>query len=165
MPATRYGRAKLELLRSLRELNLQYAWARIFFPYGPCEDERRLVPSIARALLRGESAACSSGRAIRDFIHVSELGRALAMLITSDVTGSINLGQGERTRIADVANLLGELAGRPDLIRLGARADRPNEPELLVPNLERQRSHLGFEPRISLREGLAAALAWWSARQ
>jgi len=165
LPATRYGRAKLELLRSLRELNFQYAWARIFFPYGPGEGERRLVPSIARALLRGEPAECSSGRAIRDFIDVSELGRALAMLITSDVSGSINLGQGERTRIADVANLLGELAGRPDLIRLGARADRPNEPELLVPNLERQRSHLGFEPRISLREGLAAALGWWSVRQ
>jgi nucleoside-diphosphate-sugar epimerase len=165
LPATRYGRAKLELLRSLRKLNFQYAWARIFFPYGPCEDERRLVPSIARALLRGEPAECSSGRAIRDFIDVSELGRALAMLITSDVSGSINLGQGESTRIADVANLLGELAGRPELIRLGARADRPNEPQLLVPNLERQRSHLGFEPRISLREGLAAALAWWSVRQ
>jgi len=85
------------------------------------------------------------------------------MLVSSDVSGSINLGQGERTRIADVANLLGELAGRPDLIRLCARADRPNEPQLLVPDLERQRSRLGFEPRISLREGLAAALGWWAS--
>jgi nucleoside-diphosphate-sugar epimerase len=164
-PATRYGRAKLELLQSLRELGVPYAWARIFFPYGPNEGERRLVPSIARALLRGEPADCSSGRAIRDFIDVRELGRAIAMLITSDVNGSINLGQGERTRIADVANLLGELAGRPDLIRLGARPDRPNEPQILVPDLERQRSHLGFEPRIGLREGLGAALEWWSVRQ
>jgi nucleoside-diphosphate-sugar epimerase len=161
LPATRYGRAKLELLRSLRKLDVQYAWARIFFPYGAGEGERRLVPSIARALLRGEPAECSSGRAIRDFIDVRELGRAIAMLITSDVIGSINLGQGECTRIADVANLLGELAGRPDLIRLGARADRPNEPEILVPDLERQRSHLGFESRIGLREGLVAALDWW----
>jgi nucleoside-diphosphate-sugar epimerase len=165
LPATRYGRAKLELLRSLRELNVRYAWARIFFPYGAGEGERRLVPSIARALLRGEPADCSSGRAIRDFIDVGELGRALAMLVTSDVNGSINLGQGKSTRIADVANLLGELAGRPDLIRLGARIDRPNEPEILVPDLGRQRSHLGFEPRIGLREGLAAALGWWSVQQ
>lgn len=165
LPATRYGRAKLELLRSLRGLNVQYAWARIFFPYGSGEGERRLVPSIARALLRGEPAECSSGRAVRDFIDVRELGRAIAMLVTSDVSGSINLGQGEYTRIADVASLLGELAGRPDLIRLGARADRPHEPQILVPDLGRQRSHLGFEPRIGLREGLAAALRWWSARQ
>jgi nucleoside-diphosphate-sugar epimerase len=165
LPATRYGRAKLELLRSLRNLDVPCAWARIFFPYGPGEGERRLVPSIARALLRGEPAECSSGRAIRDFIDVRELGRALALLITSEVNGSINLGQGERARIADVANILGELAGRPDLIRLGARADRPNEPEILVPDLERQRSHLGFEPRISLREGLGAALDWWRVRQ
>lgn len=164
-PATRYGRAKLELLRTLNRLHVEFAWARIFFPYGPGESERRLVPSIARALLRGEPAECSSGRQTRDFMDVRELGRALAMLVTSSVTGSINLGQGEGIRIGDVATLLGELAGRPDLIRLGVRADRPGEPEVLVPDLGRQRAYLGFAPRIGLRNGLAAALAWWSGRQ
>lgn len=164
-PVTRYGRAKLELLRSLKTLHVEFAWARIFFPYGPGERGRRLVPSIARALLAGSPADCSSGRQIRDFIDVRELGRAIAMLVTSGVTGSINLGQGEYTRVADVARLLGELAGRSDLVRLGARADRPGEPELLVPDLSRQRMHLGFAPRIGLHEGLAAALDWWSARQ
>lgn len=157
-PSTRYGRAKLALFHYLRTLNVEHAWARIFLAYGPGEDQRRLVPSIARALLSGEPAECSSGRQLRDFLDVRDLGRALAMLATSRVTGPINLGHGEERSIADVAMLLGQLAGRTDLVRLGALPDRPGEPLRLVPDLTRQAKELGFSPKISLRHGLADAL-------
>jgi nucleoside-diphosphate-sugar epimerase len=157
-PATSYGRAKLALFQHLRTLRVEHAWARIFLAYGRGEDQRRLVPSIARALLRGEPAACSSGRQLRDFIDVRELGRAVAMLASSSVTGSINLGQGEECSIADVAMLLGNIAGRPDLIRLGALPDRAGEPQRLVPDLTRQRDELGFAPEITLRQGLCDVL-------
>lgn len=157
-PATRYGRAKLALLQHLRTLPVGHAWARIFLAYGPGEDHRRLVPSIARSLLRGEPAACSSGRQLRDFMDVRELGRAIAMLASSRVTGSINLGQGEECSIADVVMLLGQLAGRPDLVKLGALPDRSGEPLRLVPDLTRQTEELGFSPKIALRRGLTDAL-------
>lgn len=164
VPTTRYGRAKLALLRYLRGLKVEHAWARIFFAYGPGEDQRRLVPSIARALVSGEPAPCSSGRQLRDFMDVRELGRALAMLASSRVTGSINLGQGEECSIADVAMLLGQLAGRSDLVRIGALPDRPGEPLRLVPDLTRQANELGFAPKISLRQGLEDALKSASTR-
>jgi nucleoside-diphosphate-sugar epimerase len=157
-PETRYGRAKLALYKHLMALPVASAWARIFLVYGPGEDERRLVPSIASALLRGEAARCSSGRQIRDFIDVRDLGRALAMLVSSKIIGPINLGQGQERSIADVARLLGQLAGRPDLIRLGALPDRPGEACRLVPDLTRQRKELGFAPNIDLRQGLKDAL-------
>jgi nucleoside-diphosphate-sugar epimerase len=163
-PATNYGRAKLALLRSLRNLPVEYAWARIFLVYGPHENDGRLVPSIARALLSGGAAECSSGRPLRDFIDVRELGRAISMLAASKVSGSINLGQGEETRIAEVAAMMGELAGRPDLVHLGAIPDRANEVRRLVPDLTRQREELDFAPRINLRQGLADALTWWSTQ-
>ena len=157
-PATRYGRAKLELLRHLQSLPIEHAWARIFFAYGPGEGPKRLVPSIIRGLLNGKAVDCSSGRQRRDFIDVRELGRAIAMLANSTVIGTINLGQGEECRIADLARMLGELAGHPELIRLGVLPDRPGEPERLVPDLTRQARELGFTPNISLREGLEDAL-------
>ena len=163
-PNTRYGRAKLALLRHLRSLPVDYAWARIFLAYGPGEGPKRLVPSIVRALTHGEPALCSSGRQRRDFIDVRELGRAIAALADSDVVGSINLGQGEEWSIAEVATLLGQLAGRPELIELGALPDRPGEPLRLVPDLGRQTDELGFVPRISLRQGLADALNSASGR-
>lgn len=116
------------------------------------------MPSIIRSLLLGEPALCSSGTHVRDFIDVRELGRAIAQLASSRVTGAINLGQGEDCSIAGVATTLGDLAGRPDLIRLGALPDRPGDPLRLVPDLDRQFTELGFEPRIGLRQGLSDAL-------
>ena len=55
-PATRYGRAKLALSRAAAEMAMPVAHARLFFPYGPGEDPRRLVPSVARAVLAGREA-------------------------------------------------------------------------------------------------------------
>jgi nucleoside-diphosphate-sugar epimerase len=52
---------------------------------------------------------------------------------------------------------MGELAGRPDLIRLGALLDRPGDPPSLIADTTRLGS-LGFRPAYTLRQGLAAAL-------
>lgn len=164
VPATLYGRSKLELLRYLRDLPVEHAWARIFLAYGPGEGVQRLVPSLARAVLAGKEVRCSSGQQVRDFIDVRELGRAIASLAMSELTGTINLGQGEDHTIGEVASLMGELSGRPDLIRLGALPDRAGEALRLSPDLSRQRDELGFTPAISLRQGLAEALSWWSTR-
>jgi nucleoside-diphosphate-sugar epimerase len=163
-PATRYGRAKLALLSHLRDLPIDHAWARIFYPYGEHENEHRLVPSIATALRDGRPALCSSGRQVRDFIDVRELGRSIALLAKSSLTGVINLGQGAPISIAQLAFLLGEIAGKPELIELGALPDRLGEPALLVPDLTRQTKELGFRPAIDLRRGLCDALKFWATR-
>jgi nucleoside-diphosphate-sugar epimerase len=161
---TRYGSAKLALLEHLRALPVEYAWARIFFAYGPHEDRRRLVPSVIRSVLRGAPASTSSGRQLRDFIDVRDLGRAIALLVDAPLKGVINLGHGTRTTIATLASTIGELAGRPDLIRLGELPDRPGEALALVPDLTRQTSELRFLPEIGLREGLEDAIAFWATQ-
>ena len=163
--ATRYGRAKLALLEHLRGLPVQFAWARIFFAYGLYEDARRLVPSVVRAVLRGEPARASSGRQMRDFIDIRDLGRALAQLAGAPLNGVINLGHGTSVTIGTLVSTIGELAGRPDLIRLGALPDRPGEAPVLVPDLSRQTRELGFLPAIGLREGLGDALAFWAGHE
>lgn len=160
-PMTLYGRSKLSLLQDLRRQSVAFAWVRIFNAYGPGENARRLVPSIVLSLLRGEVAQCSSGRQRRDFIDVRELGRAIALLVSAEVQGVINLGQGEETSVGRVALRLGELVGRPDLVKLGALPDREGEPPRLVPDLRRQTDELRFAPRIGLDEGLADAIAFW----
>lgn len=163
-PETLYGRSKLALLEHLAGLGIDYAWARIFLVYGEGEGERRLVPSVARALLTGQPAPCSTGEQLRDFMDVRDLGRAIAELAQAPFSGTINLGHGGFARIADVATLMGEIAGRPELVQLGALPSRPGEAPVLVPDLTRQEKEFGFHPGIGLREGLADALTYWSTR-
>ena len=49
-------------------------------------------------------------------------------------------------------------AGRPDLLEVGALAQRPGEPERLVADTARLRDEVGFRPARGLSEGIAAAV-------
>jgi nucleoside-diphosphate-sugar epimerase len=168
-PATLYGVAKDSLRRLLGAYaegeGLELAWGRLFFLYGPREAPSRLVPSVVNALLAGEPAETSSGTARRDFMHVADAAGAFAALVDSAVTGPVNIATGEAVPIAEVVQTLAELAGRPELVRLGALPDRPGEPQLVAAEVTRLREEVGYAPRVQLREGLADAIAWWRERR
>jgi nucleoside-diphosphate-sugar epimerase len=167
-PTTLYGVAKhgLHVVASAfaAQAGFGLAWGRIFILYGPGEDGRRLVGSVARALARGERAPCSHGRRFRDVLHVADVAAAFAALAASDVTGPVNIAAGKSVRISEIVGLLGWLAGRPDLILLGALPERPGEPEALVADTRRLRDEVGWRPRVSLEEGLRETLEWWQTR-
>jgi nucleoside-diphosphate-sugar epimerase len=161
-PATHYGRAKQEASEIVDAAGLSTATALLFFPYGPYEQPERLVPSIARRLLDGDEAPASTGTQVRDFIHVTDGGGALAALLDSDVNGSVNIASGEGTRIADVAEAIARIVGRRELLRLGGLPgdDRTS----VVASVARLRDEVGFVPRLSLEQGLRDAVEWWRQR-
>lgn len=164
-PSTLYGECKHALHR-IAECwgGLSVAWGRVFFLYGPGEHPARLVSSVASALARGEPAPCSSGEQVRDFLHVADVGRAFAALTASAVEGPVNVGSGERVSVREVVTRLGELAGRPELVELGALPERPDEPPELVADVGRLRDEVGFRPSLTLEEGLRGTLDWWRAQ-
>lgn len=166
VPSLLYGISKDATRRVLEAFcatrGMDFAWARLFFLYGPGEHKARLVPSVASALAAGQPARCSSGQGIRDFIDVRDAGAALATLAVSPITGAVNIGSGEAVSIAEVALMLGRLAGRPDLIRMGALPNRPAEPRRIVADTTRLRDEVRFLPQRTLVEGLTDALVQWS---
>ncbi|MBC7102128.1 MAG: NAD(P)-dependent oxidoreductase [Parvibaculum sp.] len=143
---------------------MSFAWARLFFLYGPGENPARLVSSVASALVRDSKAKVSRGLAVRDFMDVRDVGAALAKLALSQVKGAINIASGEGVRISDLVLKMGDLAGCPDLINIGALPDRPGDPPRIVADTRRLREELGFRPSISLEQGLGDALSYWRAR-
>lgn len=138
-----------------------FAWARLFFLYGPHEAPNRLVPSVVRNLIEGKAAPCSRGMAVRDFMDVRDAGAALASLALSKVEGPVNIGSGDGHSIAEVASKLGELSGRPELVRIGELPDRSGEPPFIVANVGRLRGEVGFRSTYSLEDGLSDTLHFW----
>lgn len=162
-PATPYGRAKAALAARLADLaqqhaTFQWSWARLFHLFGPGEDPRRLVSSVFRAVLRGEEAACASGRPVRDFASTWHVGDALAALARSDVTGPVNIGSGRAMTIADLVGLIGRLTGRSDLIRLGRLPDRPGEAPYVVADTTRLVREVGLHAPAATERDLARLL-------
>ncbi len=148
-----------------REVGLSLAWGRIFLLYGPGEDERRLVAHVIRALLAGSEAQTSDGTQVRDFLHVADVAGGFAALLDSPVEGAVNIASGDGVAIARVLALIGEEAGRPDLLRVGALPRRAGEPPRLVADTLRLRTEVGFTPALSLQDGIADTVAWWRARR
>lgn len=167
-PATLYGAAKhatrLVVESAAPELGIEVAWGRIFFLYGPGEPQRRLVSSVAGALVRDEPALTGPGDLRRDYLHVADAGAALVALFDSDVRGAVNIGSGEALPVRTLAEGVARAVGREELLDVGALAPRAGDPEELVADVTRLRDEVGFEPRIELDDGLAATVAWCRER-
>ena len=161
-PASIYGRAKLATARGLEAIDISSCWARLFFSFGPHEHPARLVPSVIRALLDGERAACTDGEQKRDFLFVDDVGRALATLLASDVRGAANVSSGTAVAVRDLVGRIGHQLDREHLIDFGARPRSADDPaELYGPPLVLDR--LGFSPAVALDEGIARSIAYWQS--
>jgi nucleoside-diphosphate-sugar epimerase len=164
-PATLYAAAKLaaNLIGAQRaaQVGIGFAWARLFYLYGPFEDERRLVPSLIQSLLDGKEFAATAGTQVRDYLHVEDVASAICALALQKVGGVYNVCSGEKTPVASLLTEVARIAGRPDLIRLGALPYRGWEPMFICGDNGRLKAATGWAPRQALTEGLAGTVAWW----
>ncbi|MDX2234186.1 MAG: NAD(P)-dependent oxidoreductase [Hyphomonadaceae bacterium] len=161
-PSTYYGACKDALRAALtgltREAGVSFCWPRMFFAYGPGENEARFVAHMARALLRGEPAEMTEGLQVRDFLYAGDIADALAEIVASDVTGVLNIGSGDPVQLRDIAFTLADQLGRRDLLRLGARAQKPHEPPRIIADMTRTHQALSWRARTSLNDGLARTI-------
>lgn len=166
-PASLYAAAKhgLHVVAEAwaQQHDVGFAWARIFNAYGPYGQPNSLVGMVARALLRGQEVATSRGDQVRDYLYVGELGRALVCMLTSDIAGAVNVASGVPVRVADVIAAVARHAGRPELVRFGARPQLPDESGRLTADVRRLRDEVDFLASIDLQQGIARTVDWWRA--
>lgn len=163
LPTTVYGSAKHALHIALeglaRQANVTLGWGRVFFVYGHDEHPNRLVAAVVSALLDGRLAETSHGRQIRDYLHVDDVAAGLAALTASDANGAFNIAGGGTTTLKDIIQEAAHQIGRPDLVRLGARAAQAFEPPIIVGDPAKAKAVLGFEAKIDLASGMAQTIA------
>lgn len=168
-PSTLYGSAKhayhVALEGFARAGKFSLAWARPFFIYGEDENPTRLVASVAHALLEGRPAETSHGRQIRDYLHIDDVAEGLAALALSDAAGAYNIASGQAITLKDIIFELANQAGRPDLVRLGARQAQPYEPPIIVGDTRKTFEAIGWKARIDLKTGVGMTLEGMRARK
>ncbi len=166
-PQTLYGVCKAATHSVVSELCAQlgasFAWARIFYQYGPGEHERRLVASTIRALLRGQRAPLTDGEQIRDFLFVDDVAAAIAAVALARVEGPVNVGSGRPLTVRELAETIAEVCGRPDLLGFGDLPLRPSDPAFICADSGRLRA-LGWRPRFTPRAGIKESVQWWRER-
>ncbi len=167
-PQSLYAAAKLstclmgEQLAKLRKI--EFAWARLFYLYGPHEDGRRLVPSVIDAMLSGKPVDLTKGTQVRDFLHVADVGGALAAIALSDLTGIVNVGSGRGVTVRDVVATIEAEIGSEGLARFGARPENPTDPPVVVADNRRLVEGTGWSPQYDLTTGLRQTIEWAKGR-
>jgi len=151
-PDTLYGRCKLDLLEALAARGSDFAWARIFFVYGPGDRDGRLVPQMIERFARGEAAGPTYGGLRRDYVHVDDLAGQIVRIAASDARGPVNTGTGEAPTLSEIYAAAAAAFGRPDLGR--ANCETGGQPRLIQADLARFR-HLVGEPQArTVADGL-----------
>ena len=135
---------------------------RIFNTFGPRMRLRdgRVVPNFMQQALRGEALTVyGDGSQTRSFCYVTDLVDGIYRLLMSDEVDPVNIGNPGEMSILQFAEKIRELTGSVSEI---AFRDLPvDDPKTRQPNIERAKSILGWEPRVSLDEGLEHTLAYF----
>lgn len=133
--------------------------ARIFNTYGPRMrmDDGRVVPNFVCQALRGDSLTVyDDGSRTRSFCYVSDLVEGLVRLIRSDEATPVNLGNPDEMTILDFAHKVSELISSSSPIKFITPTDArtADDPKVRCPDIDKAQRVLGWEPQVSLEEGL-----------
>ena len=158
--AKRFAEALTTAYRRYHRLDARIA--RIFNTYGPRMRLRdgRAIPNFITQALRGEDVTVyGAGDQTRSFCFVSDLVRGIAALADSDVSEPVNLGNPAEMTIRGIADaIIAATGSRSRVVRMPLPTD---DPKVRQPDITRARTALGWEPRVSLAEGLRATIDYF----
>jgi nucleoside-diphosphate-sugar epimerase len=164
-PVTIYAASKLSLRLIGQQIaaaaGINFAWARIFYLYGPYEDERRVIPALIRALMKAEAFPATMGEQVRDYLHVEDVASAFWTLASQRATGIFNIASGVPVTMRQLMETIGEIMGRSALIHFGALPYREWEPMFICGANQRLRAQ-GWQLQYTLASGLRQTIAWWA---
>lgn len=134
---------------------------RIFNTYGPnmLVDDGRVVSNFAVQALRGEPLALyGDGSQTRSFCYISDMIEGMIRMMDTDgFIGPVNLGNPGEFTIRELAELVLELAGSKSRIEI--KPLPKDDPARRRPDISLARERLGWEPMVSLRDGLKPTIA------
>ncbi|MFA4954200.1 MAG: UDP-glucuronic acid decarboxylase family protein [Patescibacteria group bacterium] len=146
-----------------REYGVDIKVIRIFNTYGPrmAKNDGRVVSNFILQALRGEDITVyGDGSYTRSFQYVDDLiAGMLRMMQTENFTGPVNIGNPGEFTIQELAKLVVEMTGSASkIIHLPALEHDPKQRQA---NISLAKDKLGWEPKISLRQGLEKTIEYF----
>ena len=148
-----------------RQHDLSIKVARLFNTYGPRmqPDDGRVVSNFIMQALNGEPLTVyGDGSQTRSFCYVDDTVDALIRLMATghDVTGPINIGNPHEITVRELAERITALVAPTNAVNfLPLPVDDPHRRQ---PAIDRARVILGWQPSVTLAEGLPRTVAWFT---
>src|SRR5215203_4151397 len=162
--AKRYAEAMT--MAYCRQQGVDTCIARIFNTYGPrmrLHDGRALTAFMHQALAGEPLTVFGDGSQTRSFCYVDDLVRGLVLLAESGEHAPVNLGSPAPVTLLELAEAVIGVTGSHSEITY--KALPVDDPQVRLPDITRARELLGWEPEISLEDGLRRLAALASSRE
>ena len=158
--AKRFAEALTMAYHNIHKLNTQIV--RIFNTYGSRmrKDDGRAIPNfITQALKNKPITVYGDGNQTRSFCYVSDLIEGVYKLMNSDINEPVNLGNPDEKTILELANTIKQITkSGSEIVFKELPVD---DPKVRCPDISKAKKELGWEPKVSLEEGLKETIEWF----
>lgn len=155
-PQTTYAKCKNELREKAQifciENKINFCWGRIFYVYGECEQEKRLIPTVIKTLAHNKVFSTKSADLIRDYMFAQDVARAFVILLDSNVTGCVNICTAIPISIKEIICTIARKMNKEHLIKIENEAS--NDAPIILGDNSRLKNELHFEAEFSLESSL-----------
>jgi dTDP-glucose 4,6-dehydratase len=161
--AKRFGEALTMAYRNTHGVDTSIV--RIFNTFGPRmrPHDGRAIPAFITEALRGEPlTVAGTGEQTRSVCYVDDLVDGLLLLLDSRAPGPVNIGNPEELTILALAERIRELTGSASPVEFIPRPQ--DDPTVRQPDITLARQLLGWEPQVSLDDGLRRTIEWFRAQ-
>jgi dTDP-glucose 4,6-dehydratase len=137
---------------------------RIFNTFGPRMniDDGRIVPNFITQALEGKPLTIyGDGQQSRSFCYVDDLIDGIYQLLESEEHMPVNLGNPREMKIVEFAEIINEIVGNQAGVSYYEDKRAEGDPQQRQPDISRAKGILGWEPRISLEDGLARTIEYF----
>ena len=161
--AKRYAEALVMAYHRSRGVNTHLV--RIFNTYGPRlrPSDGRVISNFMMQALRGEPLSVfGDGNQTRSFCYVDDLIEGILLLSHSCEHMPVNIGNSTEHTILEIAQAVLEVTGSTSELRFEPLPK--DDPTRRCPDITKARTLLGWEPHVSLKEGLERSLDFYEAK-
>jgi GDP-L-fucose synthase len=126
-----------------------------------------VIPALIKRAVEKESpfVVWGSGDEVRDFVHVTDLARASLLMVEKyAVCDPVNIGYGKAVTVKEIVGLILTAAGH-DGTKVVFDASKPTTIPFRMADISLAKKVLGFEPRVSLEDGISDTVAWFRQQQ
>ena len=139
---------------------------RIFNTYGPRmrpKDGRAIPAFVPQALMNQPITIFGDGSQTRSFCYVDDLIEGICRLLFSNQHEPVNIGNPNEMTIKELAETIIKITGsKSEIIFNPLPID---DPKVRQPDIEKAKTILGWEPQVSLDEGLSRTIEWFKNQE
>lgn len=138
---------------------------RLFSPYGPYDDPKRLITEVIYNALENKPIHLSDPNVVRDYIYIEDVIHAylLAIKKAEKYNGEIfNIGSGKQTSIDEVVKTIIKVTNSTSKIKWGALKGRLFESKAWQADIEKTKESLHWVPSYSFLKGINETISWFT---